>query len=94
MKKFIMLLLIVLVLSGCGKPKGEEQTFTDAEITDVNDWSADSSYSCEFYIKTDSEVIPVEVDSDFCSSFGEGDRVSGSYIVSDEENLNYLVNIE
>lgn len=94
MKKLILLFILTLMLSACGKPTGEEFSFEDAEITDVNDRSADVSYSCEFYIKTDSEDIVVEADSKFCSSFGEGDRVSGSYMVSDEGDLNYLVNME
>lgn len=97
MKKF-MLLLLILVVAGCGKPEGDEYSFTDAQITDVNDWSADTSYSCSFYIRlqesdiVDEDVINVEAEGEYCGSFGEGDNVSGSYI--DGEELDYLIEME
>lgn len=98
MKKFILLMLVILFVSGCGKPQGEEYSFSDAEITDVNDWSTDTSYSCSFYIRlhdseiVDEDVIDVEAESEYCSDFSEGDIVSGTYI--DGEDLDYLTNME
>jgi ABC-type Fe3+-citrate transport system substrate-binding protein len=37
MKALLTLLLLSLIVSGCGKLKGDERSFANAVITDVND---------------------------------------------------------
>ncbi|MFY0762074.1 hypothetical protein AB1K32_25055 [Metabacillus dongyingensis] len=98
MKTLLTLILLTLIVSGCGKPKGEVRPFANAVITDVNDWSSDPSLSCSFYIRLqegdilDEDVINVEAERDYCRDFKEGDEVSGSYI--DGEETDFLVQME